>query len=664
MHPILRSLHRAAVRTGLIAAVALIAACHSNNNSATSGAGVAWVTVGTVPNPVFTSYVVTLDSVALTDQLGNTYTALSNPQPVDLVKLRDIRELWGSGTIPNDSYKSATITVDYSNAAVFVLVNGVPQRAAVLGPNGAAVTTRQVIVNLDAAQPLVIVPSYSTDNAVVLALNFDLLASNAVNLSTSPATVTVNPLITAALAPPDNELIRVRGPLVNSSLALGTFTIYERPFYDQASGAGELTVFNDNNTLFTLDGVAYSGSNGLNQLSQLPAGVTLTETYTTFEPTGTSTAFAGKFNTVYVVGGASVQSTLTENISGDVIAISTNASTGVRTLTLRGATVYGPQIALQEGYFGYQASDAQLLVGPATVVTVDDNATLTGLGYNSIAVGDHIEAVATSWTCTGVCGTSGLGVWQLDATDAATGKVRLQPTPIVGELQSASAGSLTMALQSINYWPASDFNFAGNGSSVAGTPTAAAFTVSASGTNLSAVSAGTPLLVTGLVNSFGQAPPDFIASQVTSLAPSSTAIPATLYAQWSNGGTLAPFSQLSDSGFTIDLANPNLVTAVLQAGSLTVPLNTLGTAVQVNTLNTPISLTAQPLYSPHYAYSTLASVGGVEVPTVHVFVTFAKFLLSFGPALTQVSQAFLISADGTYDAATGTFYANTVSIVL
>ena len=664
MHPPFRSLRRAAVRAGLIAAAVLLAACHSTNNNATSGAGVAWVTIGTVPNPVFTSYVVTLDSVALTDTAGNTYTALSSPQAVDLVKLRDLRELWGSGTIINDSYRTATITVDYSNAAIFVLVNGVPQRAAVLGTDGAAVTTRQVIVNLDTAQPLVIVPSYSTDNAVILALNFDLLASNAVDLSTSPATVTVSPFLTAALAPPDNELIRVRGSLVNSSLALGTFTIYERPFYDQASGAGELTIFNDNKTVFTLDGSAYSGTNGLNQLSQLPAGITLTETYTTFEPTGTGTAFAGKFNSVYVVGGNSVQSNLTENISGDVIAISTSATTGVHTLTLRGATVYGPLIALQEGYFGYQASDAQLLVGPGTVVTVDDNVTLTGLDYTSIAVGDHIEAVANAYTCTGTCGTSGLGVWQLDATSAATGKVRLLPTPIFGALQTAGAGGLTMALQTINYWPAADFNFTGNGSSAANTPSAAAYSVNTGSANLSGGVAGTPLLLTGLPNAFGKAPPDFLATSVTAVSPGATAVPATLQVQWTNGGTLNPFSQLSASGFTINLANPNLASAVLRAGPLTVPLGTLNKPVTVNTLNTPISVTAEPLYSPHYAYGTTSQIGTSLLPTVNVFVTFDKLLASFGAALTQSAPAYLITASGSYDAATGTFYANSVSILL
>ena len=662
MHPILRRFQLVTFRAGLIAAALAVAACHSNsNNSATSGYGVVWVTLGTVPNPIFTSYVVTVDAVTVTDEIGNTYTALSTPEPVDLVKLRDVRELWGSGTVPNNNYKAATITVDYSNSAIFVLVGGVPQRAAVIGSDGNAVTTQQVTVNFDPGQPLVITPSYSTDNAQLLAINFDLLASNAVNLATSPATVTVSPFLTVALAPPDSELIRVRGPLVNSSLPLGTFTIYERPFYDQASASGELTIFNGNSTIYTLDGSAYQGQAGFDALAQLPAGVTMADTYTRFEPTATDTAFAGKFNSVYVVGGSSLQSTLTENISGDVIAISTDASTGVETLTLRGATVYGPLIGLQEGYFGYQTSDATVLIGSGTVVTQDDSATTAGLSYRSVAVGDYVEAVGNTYTCVGVCGTSGLGVWTLDATSSATGKVRLLATPIYGTLQAESAGSLTLALQTINNWPVADFNFTGNGSSVANTPNPAAFAVSLpGGTTLSAASVGAPVWASGFANGFGQAPPDFLATTVAT----GTAVPATLHAEWTDGGTLTPFSSLTTQGFQIDLHNGNLANAVLQAGPLSVALTALPAPPQVIATSTPLSIVGQPIFSPHYAYGTVADVNGVLLPNVSVFTRFALFVPSFVAAIKASTPVYELTASGTYDHASNQFIANTVSVVL
>jgi hypothetical protein len=645
-----------------LAGAFLLAGCHSNNGN-DSGYGVVWVTLGTVPAPIFTSYVVSVDSVTLTDAVGNTYTALSTAEPVDFVKLRDVREIWGSGTIPNDTYTSATIVMDYTNAEISVLVNGIPQRATVIGTNGAAVTTMAVIVALDPAQQLVITPSYSTDNAQLVAINFDLPASNQVNLATSPATVTVSPFLSVALAPPDNELIRVRGPLINSSAPLGTFTVYERPFYDQASALGSLTIFNDQKTIYTIDGVPYTGTTGLNTLSQTPAGVTVTESYTTFEPTATATAFAGIFNSVYVVAGSGVQSSLTENISGEVIAISTDAATNVSTLTLRGATIYGPLIALAEGYFGYQNTDSLLLVGPGTVVAVDDDATSAGLSYKSIAVGDYVEAVG-AYACVGACGTSGMGTWTIDATSADTGKVRLLQNQIYGQLSSAVPGSLSMTLQTINYWPASDFNFAGTGSSAATDASAADYVVGTGSADLSGTLAGTPLWIDGLTNSFGAAPPDFIATTVNQ----QSGVPAQLLISWNIPGSVTPFTSLASTGFAIDLQGANLSTAILQIGPESIALNTLPASLQVVTTATPISLVSEPLFSPHYAYSTVSTVEAVYTVNVKVFTNFQAFVTNFVPAISLTFPAYQLTANGTYLPATGTsgptFIANTVSVVL
>jgi hypothetical protein len=681
VYPIFRFLRRAGLKSGLAAAALLIAACHSNTSD-TSGYGVVWVTLGTVPAPIFTSYVVTVDSVTLTDALGNTYTALSTPEPVDLANLRDYREMWGSGTVPNaspgtnppDQYVSATLVLDYSNAEISVLVNGLPQRATVVSPNGSALTTLSVKINLDPAQPLIITPSYSTDNAQVLAFNFDLPASNLVNLATTPATVTVEPFVTVALAPPDNELIRVRGPLINSSVPLSTFTVYERPFFDQSSALGQLTIFNNPGTLYTVDGVSYSGPTGLNILSQTPAGVTETASFTTFEPTATATAFAGKFYSVYTIGGSSLQSTLTENIAGDVVAVSSDATTGVNTLTLRGATVYGPLVALSEGYFGYQNTDSQLLVGPGTVVTIDDRASSAGLSYKSIAVGDHVEGVG-AYACAGTCGTTGTGTWTIDATSPATGKVRILQTPIFGQLQSATTNSLTMALQTVNYWPAADFDFAGNGTSSATDPSAAAFTVSTPTVDLAGTAAGTPVWINGISSNFGAAPPDFIASSVATTSPSTglTTVPAQLLVSWASAGTVTPFSSLTSGAFSIDLQDANLSSAVLQIGPLAIPLDTLPASPQIITTNTPISITNQPLFSPHFAFGTVSTVSEtsststvVDVSTVHVnvFTTFGPFVSNFVAAISHSSPALQLTANGTYDSATNTFIANTVSVVL
>lgn len=670
----------------LAAAAFLIGACH-NNNGDTSGAGVVWVTMGTVPSPIFTSYVVTVDSVTLTDTLGNTYTALSTPEPIDFVKLRDYREMWGSGTIPNSgipnvnattpiTYKTATIVLDYTNAEISVLINGVPQRASVIGTNGVAITTISVVVDLDPNYQVEIVPSYSTDNAQMLAINFDLPTSNVINLATSPATVTVNPFITAALAPPDRELIRVRGALVNSSVPIGTFTVYERPFYEQAAALGTLTIFNNASTLYTVDGVSYSGATGLDNLSQLPAGVTVTASFTTFEPTATTTAYAGIFTSVYTIAGDSVQSQLTENISGDVIAISSDSTTGVNTLTLRGATIYGPLYALAEGYFGYQDVDQQLLVGPGTLVTIDDNATATGLNYKSVSVGARVEAVGIA-TCTGTCATSGLGTWSVDATSASTGRVRLLQNHIFGQLLAATPSGLSLALQTINYWPVSDFNFAGTGASPATNSSAADYQVNTAAANLisaapgvapapvvpadlSGTPAGTPLWIDGITGAFGSAPPDFNATTVYE----EPGVPAQLRVSWESVGSITPFVGLSGSGFAINLQDPSLSSAILQIGAESIALDTLPASPTINATPIPVSIIGRSIFAPHFAFGTVSVVEAVSTMHVNVFNTFTSFVENFGSAISLSSPALELTANGYYDSGSNTFIANTVSVVL
>jgi hypothetical protein len=683
VHPFPRILGRAGA--ALAAAAFLLAACH-NNNSNTSGAGVVWVTLGTVPAPIFTSYVVTIDSVTLTDTVGNTYTALQTPEPVDFVKLRDYREMWGSGTVPNSGtpnvngapiyYKTATIVMDYTNAEISVLINGLPQRATIIGTNGLAVTTISVVVALPPAQPLDIVPSYSTDNAQMLAVNFDLPTSNVVNLATSPATVTVSPFLTVALAPPDRELIRVRGALINSSVPIGTFTVYERPFYEQAAALGTLTIFNSASTLYTIDGLSYSGATGLDTLSQLPAGVTVTASFTTFEPTPTATAYAGIFTSVYTIAGDSMQSELAENISGDVVAVSSDSSTGVNTLTLRGATIYGPLYALAEGYFGYQDTDQQLLVGPGTLVTIDDNSTATGLGYKSISVGANVEALGIA-TCTGSCGTSGLGLWSIDATSASTGRVRLLQTQIFGQLLTATPTDLSLALQTINYWPASDFDFAGTGATTATNSSAADYQVSTAAANLisaaagespapvvpadlSTTPAGTPLWIDGIAAPFGSAPPDFIATTVNE----EPGVPAQLRVSWASAGSITPFVGLSASGFAINLQGPGLSSAFLQIGPNSIALDTLTSSPQINTTPTPISILGSSIFSPHYAYGTVSVELAVPTMHVNVFDNFQDFVVNFTSAISVSSPALQLTANGYYDVGTNRFIANTVSVVL
>ena len=336
-------------------------------------------------------------------------------------------------------------------------------------------------------------------------VDFDLAASGTVDLSTATPTVYVRPFMTIGHLPADTKLIRVRGPLANSSVDVNTYTVYIRPFYDEANNIGQLTMFSQPNTVYTLNGQTYVGNEGLDALSVLSAGSTMTAGYTTFQPdyNPLNGAYAGRFNLQYVVAGSTLEDFYTDGISGDVIARNGN------TLTLRGSTL----ILTINDTFAYEVADCNVLLGPGTIVTADDNPLLKNLTASSIAVGDHITARGIyRQASTGSCGKTPLGqAVYLDSTGTSstnTGSVRLQPNEAFGTLVSSAAGSLVMDLTSIDNFPATDFNFAGNGATP---PVAAAFSVDTEGLTLPPGTApGDPIWLSGYAAPFGAAPPDFL----------------------------------------------------------------------------------------------------------------------------------------------------------
>ena len=672
----------------------LAAGCH-HSTIYDSNYGVGWVTVangtGNYGNNVqFASYVVTVDSITLTDAVGNQYTAMGTPEPVDFVKLSNIAELWGSATIPADTYVSATITVDYSNAAVALLVNGVPTPATVKIPGDATLTIVTVGVLFDPANPFVVTNSYATTNAQRLAMDFDLAASNVVDLTTSPATVTAAPFFRISNTAADTRLIRVRGPLVNSNATTRTFSIYERPFYDEASSIGTLTLFANANTFFTIEGKAYQGTtDALAAISQLSAGVTATESYTTFEVTpstinasGQPTNTAGIFTSVYSVIGGSLETNYTENLEGDVIARNGNV------LTLANSTLAGATVPLAQAYFQYLPSSTanptaqtNVLIGPGTIVTAEGNPNLKNLDYRSISVGQHITAIGTyTLPSSGIITLNTV----IPTTGSTAGQVRLQSTQLYGQLLSAATGSVTMNLQTIDGLPASLFNFAGDGSSSAQDPTASAYlvdTTNANAADLSATAAGTLLWIDGFMPGFGTAPPDFLSFPNRKFPALSSAgvsgvneeavVPASLQAVWVSGGTTTPFASSSSTGLSIDGTSTALASAVIAIGPEIIPLASLGAPVVVapNTVVNCVATgksNAQPC-APLFAYSTITTAATATTPAVTAIAeynSFATFVGKLNGTISTAQPAVQFAANGYFDRTTNTFTANSIDVVL
>ncbi|HEX3603010.1 MAG TPA: hypothetical protein VHU43_02890 [Steroidobacteraceae bacterium] len=633
---------------GLLAACTfgLIAAgCHHNNLD--SGFGVAWTTLATTDDAgQFTSYVVAVDSVILVGKLNGAISAVAVPETVDFTKLTDLSELWATASLPVDTYTQAIITLDYTNAQISVMVNGAPVRANVVDTSGAAPSTVAVTVNFDPANQLILQPTFATSNALRLAVNYDMTASNKLDLTASPPNLVVKPFFSIATTASDNKLIRVRGALINSSVNTGTYTVVVRPFFDEINSLGTNSLFNDANTVYTLGGVTYVGTPGLTALSQTSAGSTETAAFCTFEPTPTPApgVNAGIFHSVYVVAGGTLEDFFTNGLEGDVIARSGN------TLTVRGATLFANAAQVVQ----YEDLDSQVIIGPATQVTADGVSTLGPLDFNSIAVGQHI-------TARGLYSLSSAGVTILDSTgsSADTGSVRIQSTELFGSLTSSASGSLQMSLQSIANWPAGVYNFAGNGAGAAQDPTAANFVVNSGALTLPALAAGDSVWVDGYVSHFGSGPPDFLAQSVHA----ESGVPATLAVSWTGTGTAAPFATLTSTALSIDLANAAFGSGQLRIGAETIDITTLGASPTIVPAAAVPAANGLPLFVPLFSIGPGAAAGTNGNP-IDSFNAFESFVTQVTTTLAAPTPATQFVARGLYDRAGNTFTASAIDVVL
>ena len=670
--------HRAVSALLCVAAIAA-AGCHGPPNI--SYYGIAWVTMTAEPGN-YTAYIVTVDSVTLTRNDGVVVTAVATPEIIDFTQIQNIAEMWSSEAVPTGTYVSASITLDYTSTSaggssvIAVMKNGAPVSATVLDyTTHAAATTYTVTVDFDAAEQPNITNTYASTSALLMNIDMDLGASGVVDMSTATPTVYVRPFLSIGHLPANNRLIRVRGPLINSSTDVQTYTVDIRPFYDEANNIGMVTLFSQPSTVYTLNGVSYLGSAGLDALSVLSAGTTMTAGFTTFQPdyNPLNQAYAGRFNLQYVVAGSTLEDFYTEGLSGDVISRTGN------TLLLRGSTLF----VNPADTFSYNVADAQVLLGPGTLVTADDNTKLTKLDSSSIAVGQHI-------TARGIYTLSSTNVVMLDATGTSntnTGSVRLQPSEVWGSLVSNAAGSLVMDASTINNWPVSAFDFAGNGAT---TPVASAFSVSTAEVALPAGTAvGDPIWVNGYTSPFGTAPPDFEAfalNNETSVQVAGGPIdggiptaagdggcgigsqvcdPAVLQVVWSTtSATTQPFETASASGFALNLANASLASAVIQIGPESIEMKSLPSSPLI----VPTALPITQLFSPRYCWGVPATATTTSTVTSSTALkaasSFATFIDGVNSTLSSSSPAAQLSARGIYDRATNTFTATSIDFVL
>jgi hypothetical protein len=606
-----------ALRVLLCTAPALLAAC-STSHPAPPGTPV--VTMGNLTNSGdFMSYIINLNAIELMRKDGSVVTPLVTVQSVDMARLNTITELVEAPAVPEGTYTSALVALDWSNTPlVWLNRNGQTVSASPANVSGTAMTTASVLVTFDPSHPLVI----THNKSVRLQVELDLLASNQLTTTTSPAVVQVQPFAVVTPAPVDSTLLRSRGLFVTTQDVASGFYMNARPFYDLSGIALGAVIVNTNaNTYFNINGTVYTGSAGLAVIAQQQQSSPLVVYGTLDNLSGVTPTF----NATEVYAGTSQESQLAYYVTGTVSARSGDK------LTLRAGDVATPF-----GVTGYIDS-LPVTLGSATTVYEDGSAT-PGLTIANVSIGQQITVVGqpTAFDSTGTEPTT---------LDASHGFVRLRPTTLWGT-QNADG---TLDLLSLGRFAPAALNFAGTGlGGHDAVPTA--YAVDTSGVPPGPVtSTGELLQMQGSVTPFGAAPPDFAARTLTA-GPSSL---QTLVIDWINGGSTHPFTSISSAGLVVNLADANLgTTHEIRTGPASLDLKSLPASPLITTTGAGES-------------SLQLAIGSTALKTgVSVFNGAAAFASEVAKDFNGSNKIFRLVAYGQYDSVSNTFVAARIHVAL
>jgi hypothetical protein len=621
----MRRLNSRLLAVPLISVLLAIAAC--------GGSAVVTLTATPSSDP-FITYRVGLASIRLQTSGRTGAVVLPTATMVDFTKLFDLTEVVGAPSVAKGTYTGALITLDYSNALIIYddgSLDGI--ELTPLDAKGGALGLVSIQVTLDPSDPLLSAPK----QVGLMALNFNLAASNVVNLR--DRTVTITPMAAASMAPIDTKQVRISGPLVAER---GTF--FETgvtPFDNNVAEMGQLAITPSGTTTYEINGFVSTGSLGQAQLGAVPAQ-TLTSAFGTLTASNalttpppppastpasaatlpTSTSASGvTFAASQVVVDSSVQGLGVDRISGIVSARSGN------TMAIEDAT-----LVQNGGTNTFVPGTTIVNVGANTLVTFFGQGVAEAISPQQISVGSSIDVLGT------VSNTSTGGV----LIDASAGHVRLDLTTASGLVTAQGAGNLVLNLTNLGGRAISslDFDFAGSGAA------ANQYAVATSSLDLTNAVVGAPVVVTGFANTFATPPPNFTAS--TLLDP--TTIQAELVIDWS-GGTAAPFTTFDSAAITLDVHNTGMGPRhQIQIGSQIIDL---------------AGLSSDPMIASNTSGSpTLFSIGHAASFTSESFNNYDAFITQLQSELTGGTLATGMTAVGQYTVSTFAFSATSIMLVL
>lgn len=595
-----RLMRRGGVLGIFLAGLFALGGCGGGDNPvANSGASTGDVIVGlTDAEGDFLTYAVDVKQLTLTKANGAVVNVLPQSTRVDFAQYTELTEFFTAATVPVGQYTKATLTLDYSSADIQVEVGGTAHAAMVKDSNGNAITgITEVQVTLENANPLVVAPGIPAH----LTLDFDLESSHSVNATTTPVEVTLNPMLTADVTLEDPKPHRMRGLLAGVDQGAARIDLNIRPFYISSGAFGQLAAYVNDQTVYEIDGLGYTGSAGLGAL----ASATANSWVVVYGAINTATK---RFEASEVYGGSSVPGSMYDMVTGVVMARNGD------TLTVNAGSIVKP-----DGTLIFN-KDVTVNVSALPKVTRQlSNITFT---KDDISVGQRLMLLGT------------LSANQQSLENPVLARMLI--SQISGTVQAINSNTLTLTLQYLNGRPANLFNFTGTGAS------AASYEMDITGLTLNGVAVGDAVRVRGFVTPFGAPSPDFTAQTVIGLAN----LPATLGSTWLPASASA-VTVTSTARLDLNLTG-SVFHKVWQGGIVIDALDGVGVPSPAILANSP----DKGLFA--------INDGG----TVYVYHSFSAFTSSLQTRLAGGDRVRRVVARGSYDIATRTLTARAARVIL
>jgi len=584
----------------LLSALAVPAACRRESDEPVemSQATLAFTDAATDDLSLFE---VDVTSVVFHKYSGATVSVLTKTSRVDFTALTDFGELVVGVGLEAGYYTGMTMTLDFSNASVYIVGE---TTAATLFDGDGNPLTGTMDVNIDfnpGDRPYV---TAAKNHLFMLDLSLD----QAISVNTSLNQVTFVPIISAVVDPTNPKPIIATGFLLSVDAGSSSFLVEKRAA--DASVIGSFQVIVDTATVYQLNGLGYEGAAGLTALGGMPAdtrvwvrGAVDPDTVAlraTVVEAGAGTFGSGEdWVEGLIVGrdnGAGSDCTLS------VLGRSKDVSTGTRTLN----TSHMVTVSL--------ANTKVLRRGVATAEDTD-----------SLNVGQRILAFGT------------LSGMTLDCT-GATSVTRMLRTSVFGyALGTPVNNTLTLNTMRIGLRHISNFDF-----TVGGSPEAlpGTYTIDTTGLDTTGIVGGSRIRAIGRMNPVGiPTDDDFRAVSVVNRN-----VDARLLLCGWVPATQTAISSATSTAITLDISAAlwNVVDD--------------GFAGQVTLTASPA-----PEIQPKYAKGIylIFENGGVQV-----HYDFPTFAVSLNARISPTAQVARVAALGSFNETTQVFSASVISVVL